>query len=274
MMEPQFLPGCQGPLFALYHPPQRAPAALGSVLYIHPLADELNRARRMAALQARRFAAAGRGVLLLDLYGCGDSDGDFNQARWDIWLTDLCQAANWLQDRQPGPLTLWGLRLGTLLATELVWQVPATRLILWQPIHSGVQALTQFLRLRLAAGLATGNRESTAGLRQQLAAGHSLEVAGYELHPALAASLEQAALRTPPVSPALPVHWFELVTGADQTLSLASQQRLAEWRAAGVTVQAQVVSGEPFWFSLEIGLAPALLEATSGVFRTGDDGDD
>lgn len=273
-MEPQFLPGCRGPLFALYHPPPRATATLGSVLYIQPLADELNRARRMVARQARRFAAAGQGVLLLDLYGCGDSDGDFSDARWEFWLTDLCRAAAWLQARQPGPLTLWGLRLGTLLATELVWRVPAARLILWQPPPSGAQALTQFLRLRLAGSLASTNRESTTSLRQQLAAGHSLEVAGYELHPELATALDQATLRTPPVSPTLPVHWFEVVAGNDPSLSPASQQRLAAWQAAGVTVQAQAVSGEPFWFSLEVSLAPALLDATSDVFRAGDDGHD
>jgi len=33
----------------------------------------MNKSRRMAALQARVFAAMGFGVLQIDLFGCGDS---------------------------------------------------------------------------------------------------------------------------------------------------------------------------------------------------------
>jgi alpha/beta superfamily hydrolase len=40
----------------------------------------MNKARRMAALQARALAALGYGVLLLDLHGCGDSSGDFGDS--------------------------------------------------------------------------------------------------------------------------------------------------------------------------------------------------
>ena len=53
----------------------------------------MNKSRRMAALQARAFAEMGFGVLQIDLFGCGDSSGDFSDARWDIWKQDLiaCQ---------------------------------------------------------------------------------------------------------------------------------------------------------------------------------------
>ncbi len=52
----------------------------------------MNKSRRMAALQARAFAAMGFGVLQIDLFGCGDSSGDFSDARWDIWKQDLAIA--------------------------------------------------------------------------------------------------------------------------------------------------------------------------------------
>lgn len=44
----------------------------GSIVYIHPFAEEMNKSRRMAALQARALTLAGFAVLQLDLIGCGD----------------------------------------------------------------------------------------------------------------------------------------------------------------------------------------------------------
>jgi len=55
-------------------------AALGSVLYGHPFAEEMNKSRRMAGLQARALARAGYDVLQIDLRGCGGSSGDFGDA--------------------------------------------------------------------------------------------------------------------------------------------------------------------------------------------------
>ena len=60
--------------FWLHHP-ARGGAVRARVLYLHPLAEEMNRSRRMAALQARALAAAGCEVLQPDLLGCGDSAG-------------------------------------------------------------------------------------------------------------------------------------------------------------------------------------------------------
>ena len=69
-----------GQRFCLFHPP--AGTCRGAALYVPPFGEEMNKSRRMAALQARALAAAGFGVLQLDLYGCGDSSGEFAEARW------------------------------------------------------------------------------------------------------------------------------------------------------------------------------------------------
>src|SRR3546814_1526626 len=63
---------------------------------------EMNRSRRMAALQARALAALGIDVLLLDLFGTGDSAGDFRDARWEIWREDAMAAVAWLGARCGG----------------------------------------------------------------------------------------------------------------------------------------------------------------------------
>ena len=259
--EPGFLQGSLGPLFILYYPPAPTIPPRGSILYIHPFAEEMNKSRRMAALQARRFAAAGFGVLQPDLYGCGDSGGDFAAARWALWQADLRLCVDWLLARSPTPLHVWGLRLGCLLAAELARQVQAAGLVLWHPVISGATALTQFLRLRLAAGMLDGTQETLARLRAELAAGRAVEVVGYELHPELATALEQARLLAPAAGTR--VNWFELVATPEWGLASSSQQLLAQWRSAGVSVSAQTVVGEPFWSTHQISCVPALLEATS-----------
>ncbi len=58
--------------FCLFHPAQgRASGA--PLLYLHPFAEEMNKSRRMAALQSRALAEHGYAVLQIDLLGCGDS---------------------------------------------------------------------------------------------------------------------------------------------------------------------------------------------------------
>ncbi len=215
----------------------------------------------MAALQARCLAAAGFAVLLPDLYGCGDSSGDFADARWTVWQADLRLCLDWLLARSNPPLYLWGLRLGGLLAAEIAREVQVDGLILWQSVIDGGSLLTQFLRLRLAAGLFSGSQETLAQLRTELATGHVLEVAGYALHPELAAALEQARLPLPRAG--IQVNWFEVMATPGRALTPPSQQLLQRWQTQGVAVTVQTVVGEPFWSTQEICCVPALLEATT-----------
>ena len=88
--------GDQG--FCLFYPAQ-SHVVRGLVLYIHPFAEEMNKSRRMAALQARAFAQAGYAVLQIDLHGCGDSAGDFGDATWEHWIDDVVQGCHWLRQR-------------------------------------------------------------------------------------------------------------------------------------------------------------------------------
>ena len=117
-MNPFFLPSRRGALFAIDHPPSSAGEQ--AVLYIPPFAEEMNKARRMVALQAAELARSGCRVLLLDLYGTGDSAGDFRDARWEFWLDDLTRAVEWLAGQGGRRVTLLGLRAGCLLALDLL----------------------------------------------------------------------------------------------------------------------------------------------------------
>ncbi|MFQ5467237.1 MAG: hydrolase 2, exosortase A system-associated [Kiloniellaceae bacterium] len=266
-IQPILIQGPAGPLFAIHHPPAEGVAARGDFLSVPPFAEEMNQARRMAAVQARRLAHAGYGVLLLDLNGTGDSGGDFADGRWDGWLGDIAAGLDWLEGQGRPLAGLWGLRLGGLLAVEAARANPARipRLLLWQPVTSGRTFLNQFLRLRVAAGLGgMGQRETTATLRAALAAGEVVEIAGYPIAPALAAAMEDADLAIPPPQ-ACSVIWLDMVASADTPPPPASVRTIEAWRAAGAQVTHRSVVGEPFWAVqswLEPVLVPALWEAS------------
>jgi uncharacterized protein len=303
--------------FAVLHQPEGPPRGL--VVYAHPFGEEMNKSRRMAALQARALAGAGNAVLQVDLLGCGDSPGDFGEAGWDDWVDDLVQAARWLRRSSgagdgpadahlsdphlshphcsdptaasqsdpagrpppvvppapqpsaplaPGqpthlPLTLWGLRAGTLLAAAAAARLgDVDRLLLWQPAPSGKPLLQQFLRLAVAGELTSGaaSRGGTDALRQRLQGGEPVEIAGYTLAPALAAGLEAARIEPP--AGVRQVVWLECTPREAPALAPASAAPVDALRQAGCAVQAQAVQGPAFWQTTEIEEAPALLAAT------------
>jgi exosortase A-associated hydrolase 2 len=267
--EPFFLKAEQGQRFCLFHPP--AGACRGAVLYVPPFGEEMNKSRRMAALQARDLAARGFGVLLLDLYGCGDSSGDFADARWDIWQRDLALGQQWLQQRLGQPVSLWGLRLGAVLALDYARNPvqPLASLMLWQPVQSGATFLTQFLRLRIANDMLSEDKEKGGGtkaLRDALRAGESLEVAGYELAPAMADAIESLDAAKLAVT-SCPVHWFEAVPADGRPISPAAAKVTTAWEAAGVAPQIHLVTCPPFWATQEITECAALVAATTSVFQ-------
>lgn len=270
MAEPFFLKAGAGERFCLYHAPEHREQARGAFVYIHPFAEEMNKTRRMAALQARAFSKAGIAVLQVDLLGCGDSSGDFRDARWDIWKDDVLAAMAWLENRSCSPVGLWGLRLGALLALDVVAGAkrPVENLILWQPVTSGETFLTQFLRMRLAGEMLANGAEKSGGtqeLRQRMAAGEILEIGGYELAPVLAASID--GLNAASLAPSgMPVHWFELVTEEGRPFPPAAMRIASSWEKCQVRLCRHTVAGPSFWATQEIAECTALVAATTGVF--------
>lgn len=266
-IEPFFLGGEQGSLFCIHlYPTGSAPK--GSILYLHPFAEEMHKSRRMAALQARRFAAEGYAVLQVDLSGCGDSACDFGDATWEAWLADAGLAHAWLSARTSGPIMLWGLRTGASLAVELAGALSdIERLLLWQPVVNGEQYLNQFLRIKLASEMLSGGQaqSGTKDLRAQLESGVGIEVGGYLLGAAMARSL--ARMKLADTIPPCPVEWLEIGAEHSASPTPASQRIVDVWRTAGVNVHTRTVSGEPFWVTQEITECPGLIEATIAAVR-------
>ena len=192
-----FLPTRSGSLFCLYHAPQ-GPVRRGQVLHLHPFAEELNTCRRISAQFARALAESGFAVLQFDMYGCGDSEGDFGNATWATWLSNAHDALEELNQRadeptDAAPLWLWGVRSGALMSADMLHDMTAPCHVLWwQPVVSGQQVLQQWLRLDAAKEWLSKDKErieATPSLSEQLKRGQDVHVGGYRISPELAREL-------------------------------------------------------------------------------------
>ncbi len=261
-----FFSGVAGKLFAIHYKPADLGPDKSAVLLIPPFAEEMNKSRRTFSLLSRSLASRGTHVLLLDLFACGDSEGEFAEARWNIWQQDVQIAARWLRCQGADQVFALGLRLGALLALDVHCNGGERfdRLILWAPVVSGRLAMSQFLRLRLMAGLLgnEGKRETTKSLISLLQEGEPVEIAGYELPPALYTAINGLNMADFSGCSLPRTHWLELVQDEGRAISPASQRVLDAWRRNGTQVHADSIVGDPFWSTQEITVIPCLLDKT------------
>ena len=258
----EFIAGASGPLALVSWEPDAATRPAFAVLYLPPFGDEMNKSRRTVALQARALAAMGGMVALLDPYGTGDSSGDHGDATWEGWQDDAVRAFESLAQRSGATPILWGLRLGATLAMQVAPRVAPKALVLWQPVLRGKVFVNQLLRLATVQqrvdGAAGGS--DAARLRDALAAGSAIEVAGYRMRPELVAPIEASDL----VSDArvtCPIIWRDV----SATPLPASEDAAGRLRERGLAIDIECVAGPSFWMTQEIEEAPALIESTSAA---------
>lgn len=267
----------KGHRFCIYHPASINCQPNGLVVYLHPFAEEMNKSRRMAALQCEALAKAGYSVLQIDFLGCGDSSADFGDATWDAWIDDVVLACNWLRQNQSAiagtsrdevPMWLWGLRAGCLLAIAAASRLNfQCNFLFWQPPASGKLLLQQFLRLKVAADMLSGQSKGVMeGLKTRLQGGQPVEIAGYLLSSPLALGLEAATLNPEFLEAGQPsgrrLECLEISPREDANVNLQTTKTIETWKAAGWIANAQVVNGPAFWQTTEIEDAPALISAT------------
>lgn len=273
---PFFLSSGSGSLFCAYYPvPELSDAEFSAtevVIHLPAFVEEMNKSRRMVSLQAQALASAGTASLVIDLFGTGDSEGDFSEARWPLWKQNLQSAVGWLQDKGYKKISFSALRLGGLLALDVIDTSADEfeKLIWWQPVISGETHLMQFLRLRVAAAMFSNSddeKETTKILRERLSAGEVIEVAGYDIHPELAnALIEQTAKNFE--KPALnQINLIELVANADKKLSPPVAKLADGWSQVGLNTSAETLKGDPFWSTQEISICPELIEWTTAKFK-------
>jgi exosortase A-associated hydrolase 1/exosortase A-associated hydrolase 2 len=270
LLTPIYLSVPGGALYMSVYNPEPSVEFRGWVVHAPAFAEEMNKSRPMVNHQARNLAAQGFCVVVPDLFGTGDSSGEFGDASWQRWRQDLTSVIGWVVGQGGHDVCLWGLRLGCLLALDVaranVDQV--SRLILWQPVVAGKGFMTQFLRLRMAANLGDSSAHSPTTLRAQAEQGASIEVAGYLLSPQLVREVDSvdAVAFLPP--PQVDTCILELAREEGAPVTSGSRGLLDSWKAAGIHAKCQVARGEPFWATQEIAMAPDLLDATAQILRS------
>lgn len=258
-----YLQGPNGSLHVSLFLPDSECSSACWVVHVPAFAEEMNKSRGMVARQARALADGGAIVLVPDLCGTGDSSGMLVHATWDKWRDDIATVAKWARENGAIHLTLWGHRLGALLAADVAQRVLPDQLLLWQPVHNAKQHITQFLRLRMAAGLAAGGSETVAKLRQRLLDEGCLEVAGYSISRNLFLALESLALINVVIPESTRVRISEVVAD-DQGSVLPVTVKLADkWLAAGIDCAAVSVPGAPFWMTQELAFSAELILQTA-----------
>ena len=257
-IEPDFITGGAGKIFVLL----RAPAgARQIVLLVPPFAEEMNKCRRQYTEMAALLAEAGIASLSFDLFGTGDSSGEFGEADWDIWRRDVLAARDHARSLGFERHCLLATRLGCALAADVLERERGSfaRSVFWQPTMSGKQAMTQFLRLRTAASMmSAGAAETADSLKSKLVRDGSLEIAGYEVSEALwrgAESIRLADLMSPGLGE---LKVFEIGRRREDGTSPAVAKLLQRARDIGVEAHGARIEGEPFWTTTEIVVNPSL----------------
>lgn len=207
----------------------------------------MNKSRASLAVFARRVAAKGHSVVIPDLWGTGDSEGDFRDAslrRWRDNLTDVCA---WFRSQGGEFEHIVNLRFGSLLTVDwLAHSGPQSfrNLICIQPILQGTQAISQWLRLA-SSGRLLAEKSQPLSPKDELQTNGIVNCGGYELSRQLATDIEPLRLVA---DSALRLHLFE-VKGRGDSLSPALQKVQETTDNVGL---GGVISAPPFWTSTEI----------------------
>ena len=239
------------------------------MVFVPPLAEEMNRCRRQMTVAARSLAAHGYNVVIPDLHGTGDSAGEFVAATWAGWVDDIRTVLDWLSNSGVAVAAVVGLRVGCALAAEAVAAagVSVPRSVFWQPVFSGDAWLRQFLRIRIAGNLGSATTETVASLQARLQSGEALTVAGYRLTPELAGALADLELNR-----LLGAHLGEtlLLTIRRSASSTRKDSETSEIRILpGAAGDVRTLYGQPFWIAGEPVVNHELIDVSIEFIRHG-----
>lgn len=240
--------GTEHPAFLVQHRPEYAPR--GHVVYLPPLAEEMNRCRAIVGEQARWFASRGLTASILDFYGTGDSPGDLTDASLGKWHTNIDNLIDSLSEASTAPIVLWGCRLGGLIALDYLRRHPGRvdTLLLWQPVTSGKACVSQLLRHRSAGQMDRGaEAETKAEMRAKLSAGENLEVAGYTFGGELTTDLDAIDVEILENVDVKKIFWLEHSSDGDNVMNERSRRAVDTLRKLGPIVDVHYFGGQPLW---------------------------
>jgi exosortase A-associated hydrolase 2 len=240
-----------------------------AMLVLPPFAEEMNKSRRMMALAAEAYCATGRSALIVDLYGTGDSEGDFRESSVGQWFADLCIVMDWLAGEGFHDVDVLAVRAGALFFPPECTEsgLCFRRLALWQPVSKGKQVVSQFLRLRNAGAIVGKAQQSESDPKTELQESGYVEIAGYDLSRTLVDELTALDLADVLGLGWESARWFDIVAGPGAGLTPAASRTVAMATGLGIAIDARAVPGDPFWATPEIAEVPQLVEETMEFFE-------
>lgn len=175
--------------------PEEEHRKLTGFVVIHPFAEEKKSAHRTLVELSRELYQNGYPVLMFDLRGCGDSEGNFADVRLPDWLADVDKAINVL--KLHGGLSqsgIIGLRFGAYLSMCYMKQYSdISECIQIEPVLNPVDYLRKSLRNKqmkelCTSGTVTSNRDV---LLQNLQNNTIVDFDGHEIGSDLFRDLER-----------------------------------------------------------------------------------
>jgi exosortase A-associated hydrolase 2 len=145
-----FKNNAQANLFGVLHYPEHHAHDTGLVMCA-PFAEEKHESYRLFVNCARFLAKQGLFILRFDYYGTGDSEGEWQDATVNSWLSDIKSAIQFLNNEISNiKVGLMGLRFGGTLAAITAENIDdLSFLILWEPIVDLKEYIYQWLRSNL-----------------------------------------------------------------------------------------------------------------------------
>ena len=144
-IEPFFFGQANRKLFGCCHFLAQDQPKKGMIILCQAIGQEYIHGHRACYQLATKLAAQGYAVLRFDYFGCGDSEGDFEEGGLNQWTTDILSAVDEAQARfGSGEVCLIGYRIGATLAIKAAESIPDIHsLVLWEPIYNGHQYLSE-----------------------------------------------------------------------------------------------------------------------------------
>lgn len=139
------------PLYGVYHPPLRPSSQPAAVLLCPPIGHEYQQTHWAYKQLANRLGKLGFPVLRFDYFGTGNASGDTAEGNIERWLKDIQLAGETLLKRSGATrLITIGWRMGATLTVLASHQQRPDIMILWDPVISGQQYLSNLQALHHA----------------------------------------------------------------------------------------------------------------------------
>lgn len=256
----EFIEGGQGQILIVSHVPE---TPNGKVVIVFPaMCEEMNKSRRLLWHTGNTLASKGITTLIPDLYGTGDSSGEFIDARWPTWCEDMRRVIAWSKASGANETSALAVRMGAGLLADtqqrFANEIAFKRLVFWEPVASGRKLLGQMLRMKAMAERMSGaKRRSASELEKELLeSDQGTEISGYLFHRELAQQVLDVKFNRDTVSSAAKCTSLEWGAAARSDAADNANKRVA----------VQEVEGQRFWMAAEPSDNQSLVEQTVDLF--------